>query len=60
MARWREGFQLYQQDVFSWCIQMKLKLYDAVVLKSHNRCTNQLASSVVFVCLSLTCCAGSS
>ena len=44
MEKLSEGFQqkgkIYQQDVFSWCIQG--------VFKSHNTCTSQLASSVRF------------
>ena len=32
MERWREGFhqkdKIYQQDVFSWCLQGTLKLSD--------------------------------
>ena len=65
MERWREGFhrkgKIYQQDVFSWCIQVLLMLLDVMlVLKLHNTCTNQLASSLVFGCLSPSCCTGSS
>ena len=45
MERWREGFdqrgKIYQQDVFSWCIQGTL--LDV---------TNRLARSIVFGCLS--------
>ena len=37
MERWREDFhqkgKIYQQDVFSWCIQGALKLLDACSLK---------------------------
>ena len=49
MERWREGFhqkgKMYSQDVISWRIQKKLKLLEVMlVLKSHNRCTDQLAS----------------
>ena len=55
MERWREDFhqkgKIYQQDVLSWCIQGALKLLN-VALKSHNTCTNQLANSLVFGCLS--------
>ena len=64
MERWRESFhqkgKIYHQDVFSWCIQNRLKFIDVIVIKSHNTCINQLASSIVFVCLSQSCCAGSS
>ena len=65
MERWKKGFhqkgKSYQQDVFSWCIQGRLKLLDVMlVLKSHNICTNQLASSIVFGYLSTSCCTGSS
>ena len=60
MERWREDFhqkgKIYRQDVFSWCIQGALKLLDVSkshdALKSHNTCTNQLANSLVFGCLS--------
>ena len=31
-----------------------------VALNSHNTCTNQLASSIVFACLSSSFCTGSS
>ena len=45
MERWREDFhqkgKIYQQDVFSWCIQ-----------GAHNTCPKQLANSIVFGCLS--------
>ena len=64
MERWRESFhqkdRIYQQDVFSCCIRCGLKLVDVIVLKSHNKCTNQLASSLVFGCLTPSCCAVSS
>ena len=34
MERWREGLhqkgKIYQQDVFSWCIQGTLKLLDVM------------------------------
>ena len=51
----------YQQDVFSWCAQGRLKLLDVMlVLKSHNTCTNQPASSIVFGCLSPSRCTGRS
>ena len=64
MERRREGFhqkgKIYQQDVFSWCIQGRVKLLDVIVIKSHNTCTRQLASSIVFTCLSPSCCTGSS
>ena len=59
MERWREGIhqkgKIYQQDVFSWCIPGRLELLDAIVIKSHNICNSQLASSIVFGCLSLNC-----
>ena len=63
MERWKEGFnqkgKLYQQDVFSWCIQGRLKLLHVMlVLKSRNTCTNQIASSIVLECLSQSCCTG--
>ena len=52
MERWREKFhqngKIYQQDVCLRCIQGRLKFLDVVVINSHNACTNQLASSVVF------------
>ena len=65
MERWREDFheegKIYQQDVFSWCFQGRLKLNDVIqVLKSHNTCTNQLADSIEFGYLSPICCIGSS
>ena len=52
MERWRKSFheksKLYQQDVFSWCIQGMLKLLDVIlVLKSHNACTSKLRTQVV-------------
>ena len=44
MERLREGFhqkgEIYQQDVFSWCIQGSLKIFDVLVIKSHNTCTS--------------------
>ena len=50
MERWRKGFHLkgeiYQQDVFPWCIQRRLTFLDVIVVKSHNTCPNQLASSI--------------
>ena len=52
--------RIYQQDVFLYFIQGRLKFLDVIVLKSHNRCTNQLASSIVFGCLSLSSPTGSS
>ena len=64
MERCRDSFhqedKIYQQDVFLCCIQCRLKLVDVIVLKSYNKCTNQLASSLVFRCLSPSCCAVSS
>ena len=65
MERWEEGFhrkgKTYQQNVFSRCIQGRLKLHQChVALKSHNTCTNHLASSIVFGCLSPSFCTGSS
>ena len=60
MERLREGFhqkgKIYQQDVFSWCIQRRLKLLDVMVIKSHNTCTSQLVSSIGFGCLSPSRC----
>ena len=62
MEMCREDFpqkgKIYQQDVFSLCIQGKLKLLE--VLKSHKTCINQLASSIVFGCLSPSFCIGGS
>ena len=52
--------KIYQQDAFSWCIHGRLKLFGVIIIKSHNTCTNELASSIVFECLSPSCCAGSS
>ena len=47
----------YQQGTFSWCFQGRLNLfYVMLVLKSHN----QLASSIVFGCLSPSPCTASS
>ena len=44
MERLREGFheksKIYQQDVFSWCIQGILKILDVIAIKSHNTCTS--------------------
>ena len=52
MERWKEDFyekgEICQEDVLLWCIQGKLKLLDVIVIKSHNTCTNQQASSIVF------------
>ena len=50
----------HQQDVLTWCIQEILKeaSWCHVGLKSHNTWTKQLASSVVFGCLSLRFCTG--
>ena len=40
MERLREGFhqkiKIYQEDVFSWCIQGRLEILDVIVIKSHN------------------------
>ena len=65
MERWKEDFhpegKLYQQDIFLWCIQGTLKLLRChVALKSHSRCTNQLASSILFGCMFPSFCTGSS
>ena len=64
MERWRECFhkegKIYQQDVFSWCIQGRQKLLDSIVIKLHNTCINQLASAIVFECLSPSCFEGNS
>ena len=65
MEKWREGFhqkdKIYQYNVFSWRIQGGMKFLDVIlVLKSHNTCTNQLASSIVFGYLSPSCFTGSS
>ena len=43
--------KIYQPDVFSWCIQGRVKLLHVIVTKSHNTCTNHLSPS---------CCRGSS
>ena len=47
MEKLREGFhqrcKIYKQDVFSWCIQGRLKILDVIVIKSHNTWTSQLA-----------------
>ena len=60
MEKRRECFhqkgKTIQQDLFSWCIKGRLKLLDVIVIKSHNTCTNKLASSIVFECLSPSCC----
>ena len=64
MERWREDFhqkgKIYQQDVFSWCIPGRLKLLDVIIIKSHNTCNSQLASSIVFGCYSPSFCGVSS
>ena len=65
MERWREDFhqkgKIYQHGVFSWC---NLRDTEAsrchVALKSQNACTNQLASSILFECLSPSFRTGSS
>ena len=63
MKRWKEGFhqkgKIDQQDVFSWRVQGRLKLLDVIVSKSYDTCTKQLARSIVFECMSLSCCTGS-
>ena len=64
MERWREGFHLkgkiYQEDAFLWCIQRRMKLViHAPPSNTCNACTNQLASSIVFRCLSQSCRTGS-
>ena len=53
MERWRENFhqkgKIYQEDIFSWCIQGTRKLLDVMLpFKSHNTYTKQLVSSIVF------------
>ena len=64
MKKWGEGFhqkgEIYQQDVFSWCIPGRLKILDAIVIKSHDTCNSQLTSSIVFGCYSSSFCAVSS
>ena len=64
MERLREGVhqkgKTYQQDIFSWCIQRKLKILDVIVIKSHNTWTSQQASSIGFGRLSPSSCAVSS
>ena len=64
MERWREFFhykgKIFHEDLFSWCIQRGLKFLDVIVIESHNTCTNQLVSSIVFECLSPICCTDSS
>ena len=44
MERLREGFhqkgKICQQDVFSWCLQGRLKVLDVTAIKSHNTCTS--------------------
>ena len=44
MERLRECFlekrKTYQQDVFSWFIQGRLRILDIIVIKSHNTCTS--------------------
>ena len=44
MERLRECFhekrKTYQQDVFSWFFQGRLKILDIIVIKSHNTCTS--------------------
>ena len=52
--------KIYQQDVFSCCIQGRLKLLDVKVIKYLITCTNQLASCIVFGCLSPSYCTVSS
>ena len=53
--------KIFQQDVFSCCIQRRLKLLNAIlVLKAHNTRTNQLPSFIASGCLSQSCCPGSS
>ena len=50
MERRRESFhekgKIYQRNVFSWCIQGKLKLLDVIVIKSHNTCNSQQGYTV--------------
>ena len=44
MERLREGFhqkgKIYEEHVFSWCIQGRLKILDVTVIKSQNTCTS--------------------
>ena len=46
MERWKEAFhekvKIYQQDVFSWYAQERLKFLNGMVTKSHNTCASQL------------------
>ena len=39
MERWRERFpkkgKMYQQDVFSWCIQRRQRLLDSIEEKQY-------------------------
>ena len=64
MERWRESFhekdKIYQQDVFTWCIQGRLKIHDLTVINSHNTWNSQLARSIVFEYMSPSNCAVSS
>lgn len=52
MERQRDTFhqkdKIHQKDIFSVCIQGRVKLHDVIVKKTHSKCTNQLASSIVF------------
>ena len=43
-GKMKEGFhrkgKTYQQDVFPWYIQGRLKLLDVIAMKSHNTCAS--------------------
>ena len=65
MERWSDSFhkkgKIYQQDIFSWCIKWRMKILDNIlVLKPQYTCINQLASYIVFGCLSQSCCTDNS
>ena len=61
MERLRESFheqdKIYQQDVFTWCIQGRLKIHDLTVINSHNTWNSQLARSIAFESMSPSNCA---
>ena len=48
MEGFRRKAKINQQDVFLSCIQGRLKLLNDIVMKSHNTCTNQPASFLLF------------
>ena len=64
MERWKENFhpkgKLYQQDIFMVYSRDTEASRCHVALKSHSRCTNQLASSILFGCMFPSFCTGSS